>query len=264
MADNPLSVALPPSPTTAACFTSTGIKDVSINEKHTEIGHDMTKLMSSIDSVDQDSITPCFDSNPSPTLPPEEGLHDTCTKDAQLPKMTTKNGSKLNASLMDADSTSQDNTTLLSAAHFDYGQSPIPLFAACPKDIDIEDVPLTEETTRKGQKSTNFLLEKVPNHSNKIIMVSAAHFDSGFMSSLANTASGIKSNIRNASTERNASNNGQKMMDFTTEDNSTNPTNNSPLSPAPLDIAMDVYSMLVPSHMKRAQSTQNTKKQINI
>ena len=121
-----------------------------MNEKHTEIGHEMTEFMSSIDSFDQDSITSCFDSNPSPTLPSEEGLHDTCTKDAPLPKMTTKNGSKLTASLIVAVSTSQDNTTLLSAAHFGYGQSPFPLFAACPKDIDIEDVPLTEETTRKG------------------------------------------------------------------------------------------------------------------
>ena len=264
MADNPLSVALPPSPPCAACFTSTGINDVSINEKTSKIGQEVTEFMSSIDSFDQDSITPCFDSSASPTLPSEEGLHDTCTKDAPLLKMTTKNGSKLTASLMVAVSTSQDNTTLLSAAHFGYGQSPIPLFAACPKDIDIDNVPLTEETTRKGQKLTNFLLDKVPNHSNKITMVSAACFDSGSMPSLDNTASGIYSNIRDASTDRNASKSGQKMMDFTTDDKSTNPTTSSPLSPAPLDIEMDDYSMLAPSHMKRAQSTQNTKKQINI
>ena len=74
MMDNPLSVALPPSLPTAACFTNTGIKDVSINELNTGIGQEMTELMSSIDSFNQDRITPCFDSNPSPTLPFEEGV----------------------------------------------------------------------------------------------------------------------------------------------------------------------------------------------
>ena len=156
MADNPLSVALPPSPPTAACFTNTGIKDASINEKNTEIGQEMTEFMSSIDSFDQDRITPCFDSNPSPTLPFEEGIHETGIKDAPLPKMTTKNGPKLTAFLMVEDPTSQDDTTLLSAAHFNNGWSPIPLIAACPKDIGIEDVPMTGETTRKGQKLSFF------------------------------------------------------------------------------------------------------------
>ena len=74
MADNPLSVAFPPFPPTAACFTNTGIKDVSINEENTEIGQEMNEFMSSIDSFDQDRFTPCFNSNPSPTLPFEEGV----------------------------------------------------------------------------------------------------------------------------------------------------------------------------------------------
>ena len=74
MADNPLSITLPHSPPTAACFTNTGIKDASINEKNTEIGQEMTEFMSSIDSFDQDRITPRFDSNLSPTLPFEEGF----------------------------------------------------------------------------------------------------------------------------------------------------------------------------------------------
>ena len=153
MADNPLSVALPPSPPTAACFTNTGIKDASINEKNTEIGQEMTEFMSSIDSFDQDRITPCFDSNPSPTLPFEEGRHESGIKDAPIPKMATKNGPKLTAFLMGDDPTSQDDTTLLSAAHFDYGRSPIPLIAVFPNDSEMEDVPMTEEVTRKGTSS---------------------------------------------------------------------------------------------------------------
>ena len=82
MTDNPLSVALPPSPPTAACFTNTGIKDVPINEKSTEIGQEMTEFMSDVDSSDQDNITPHFDPNPSSTLPFAKDLHDTCIKDA--------------------------------------------------------------------------------------------------------------------------------------------------------------------------------------
>jgi hypothetical protein len=121
MTDNPLSVALPPSPPTAACFTNTCFKDVPINEKSTEIGQEMTEFMSDVDSFDQDSITPCFDSNPSPTLPLTEDLHDTGIKDASSPKTTTKNGPKLTAFLREDDPTSQDDTTLLSAAHFDKG-----------------------------------------------------------------------------------------------------------------------------------------------
>ena len=184
MADNPLSVALPPSPPTAACFTNTDIKDVSINEENTEIGQEMTEFMSSIYSFDQDRFTPCFDSNPSPTLSFEEGLHDNGINEAPLPKRTTKNGPKLTAFLMVDDPTSQDDTTLLSAAHFDNGWSPIPLIAACPKDIGVEDVLMTEETTRKGQNLTNFLLDNAPSDSNKITMVSDAHFDSVSMPSL--------------------------------------------------------------------------------
>ena len=94
MTDNPLSVALPPSPPTAACFTNTCFQDVSINEKNAEIGQEMTEFMSSIQSFDQDRITPCFDSNLSPTLPFEEGRHESGIKDAPLPKMTMKNRSE--------------------------------------------------------------------------------------------------------------------------------------------------------------------------
>ena len=79
----------------------------------------MTEFMSSIDFFDQDRITPCFGSNPSPILPFEEGLHETGIKDAPLTKITTKNGPKLTAFLMEDDLTSQDDTTLLSDAHFD-------------------------------------------------------------------------------------------------------------------------------------------------
>ena len=208
MADNPLSFALPPSPPTAACFTNTNIKDASINEKNTEIGLEMTEFVSSIDSFDHDRITPCFDSNPSPTLPFEEGQHESGIKDTPLPKMKMKNGPKLTAFLMVDDPTSQDDTTLLSAAHFDYGRSPIPLMAVFPNDIGIEDVPMTEETTRKGQKLTNFLLDNSPNDSNKFTMDSDAHLDSISMPSLPNTASGINTNIRNVSTDRNSSKNG--------------------------------------------------------
>ena len=160
--------------------------------------------MSSIDSSDQDRFTPCFDSNPSSTLPFEEGLHDTGIKDAPSPKRTTKNGPKVTAFLMVDNPTSQDDTTVLSAAHFDDGRAPIPLIAACPEDIDIEDVPMTEETTKKGQEFTNFLLDNAPNDSNKITRISEAHFDSVSMPSLPNTASGINSNTNNASRARNS------------------------------------------------------------
>ena len=37
---------------------------------------------------------------------------------------------------------------------------------------------MTEETTRKGQKLTNFLLENAANDSNKFTMDSDAHLDS--------------------------------------------------------------------------------------
>ena len=63
-----------------------------------------------------------------------------------------KEWTKLTAFLIDADLTSQDDTTLLSAAHFDYCRSPIPLIAACPEDIGIEDVPMTEKQP-KGDKN---------------------------------------------------------------------------------------------------------------
>ena len=159
MMDNPLSFTLPPSPPMAACFTNTGIKHVSINEENTEIGQEMAEFMLDADSFDQDIITPCFDSNPSPTLPLAKDLHDSGIKDASLPKTTTMNRTKLTAFLREDDHTSPDDTTLLSAAHFDNGRSPIPLIAAFPKDIGIEDVFMTEKTTRKGQKLTNFLIK---------------------------------------------------------------------------------------------------------
>ena len=111
---------------------------------------------------------------------------------------------------------------------------------------------------------TNFLLDNAPNDSNTVTMVSDAHLDSVSMPSLPNTASGINSNINNASRARNSSKNGQKMMDSTTDDSSTNLHNNTPLSPAPLDTEMEDHSMFETSHIKRAHSTQNTKKQINI
>ena len=126
------------------------------------------------------------------------------------------------------DPTSQDDTTLLSAAHFDNGWSPIPLITACTKDIGIEDVPMTEKNTRKGQKLTNFLLDNPFNDSNKFTMVSDAHFDSVPMPTLPNAACGIKTNTKNASMDRNAFKNGQKMMDSTTDDNPTKSTNNTP------------------------------------
>jgi hypothetical protein len=86
MADSPHSVALPPSPPTAVCFTNTCFKDVPINKKSTEIGQEMTEFMSDADSFDQDSLTLRFDSNPSPTLLFAEDLHDTGIKDASLPQ----------------------------------------------------------------------------------------------------------------------------------------------------------------------------------
>ena len=89
-------------------------------------------------------------------------------------------------------------------------------------------------------------------------------FDSAPLSSLPNAALGISTNIKNASMDRNTSRNGQKMTDFFTDNNSTNPNNNTPLSQEPLDIDMDDQSMLAPSHMTRAHSTQNTKKQIDL
>ena len=162
------------------------------------------------------------------------------------------------------DSTSQDDTTLLSDAHFDKGRSPIPLIAAFPNDIGIEDVLMTEKTARKGQKLTNFLLDNAPNDSNKITRIPDAHFDSVSIPSLPNAACGINTNIKNASMDRNAFNNGQPTMDSTTDDNSTNLHNNTPFSLEPLDSDMDDQSMLAPSHMKRAHSIQNNKKQIDI
>jgi hypothetical protein len=264
MMDNPLSVALPPSPPTAASFTNTGIKDVSITEKNTKIGQEMNEFMSDVDSFDQDSITPHFDSHPSPTLPFAKDLHDTGIKDTSSPRTTTKNGPKVTAFLREDDPTSQDDTTLLSDAHFDKGRSPIPLIAAFPKDNGIEDVFMTEMTTRKGQKLTNFLLDNAPNHFNKITRISDTHFDSASMPPLPNDACGINTNIKNASMDRNVFKNGQTMMDSTTDNHSTNLHNNTPFSLQPLDSDMDDQSMLAPSHMKRAHCSQNNKKQIDI
>ena len=93
---------------------------------------------------------------------------------------------------------------------------------------------------------------------------SDALFDSAPLSSLPNAALGINTNIKNTSMDRNTSRNGQKTLDSTIHDSSTNPNNNTPLSQEPLDIDMDDQSMLAPSHMTRAHSTQNTKKQIDI
>ena len=140
----------------------------------------------------------------------------------------------------------------------------MPLTAACPKDIGTEDVLMTAKTIRKGQKLTNFLLDNIPNDSNKITRFSDAHFNSVSMPHLPNAACGINTNIKNASMARNASKNGQKMMDSTTGDSSTKSNNNTPLSPEPLDSDMDDQSMLALSYMKRAHSTQSTKKQIDI
>ena len=54
------------------------------------------------------------------------------------------------------------------------------------------------------------------------------------------------------------------MKNSTTDDNPTNVQKNTQLSPAPLDTEMEDHSTLAPSHMKRAHSTQSTKKQIDI
>jgi hypothetical protein len=123
---------------------------------------------------------------------------------------------------------------------------------------------LRQKKPRRRQKLTNFFLDNAPNDSNKRTMVSDTHFNSVPMPLLPNATCGINTNINNASRVRNSSKNGQKMIDSTTDDSSTNPNNNTPLSPEPLDIDMDDQTMLAPSHMKRAHSTQNTKKQIDI
>ena len=123
---------------------------------------------------------------------------------------------------------------------------------------------MTEKTTRKGQKLTNFLLDNAPHDSNKITRISDTDFDSTCMPPLPNAACGINTNIKNASMDRNAFINGQTMMDSTTDDHSSNLQNNTPFSLEPLDSDMDDQSMLAPSHMKRAHSIQNNKKQIDI
>ena len=122
-----------------------------MNEMTTEIGQEMTDFLPDGDSIDQDNITPCFDSNPSPTLLFAEGLHDTSIKDAPIPNMTTKNGPKLTAFLREDDPTSQDDTTLLSTSLFNNVWSPISLIAVCPKDIGIEDVPMTEKQPERDR-----------------------------------------------------------------------------------------------------------------
>ena len=81
----------------------------------------------------------------------------------------------------------------------------MPLIVACPKDNGIEDFPMTEKTTRKGEKLTSFLLDNAPNDSSKITKISDAHFDSVSMPSLPNAACGINNNTKNASMDRNAS-----------------------------------------------------------
>ena len=136
-------------------------------------------------------------------------MHDNGIKDASSPKTITKNGPKLTAFLREVDPTSQDDTTLLSDAHFDKGRSLIPLIAAFPKDIGIADVLMTEKTTRNGQKLTNFLLDNAPNDSKKITRISDTDFDSASMPPLPNSACGINTNIKNASIDRNAFRGGQ-------------------------------------------------------
>ena len=95
------------------------------------------------------------------------------------------------------------------------------------------------------------MLDNAPNNFNKITMVSDAHFDSVPMPLLPKVACGININIKNDYRARNASKNEQKMMDSTTDDSSTNPANNTPLFPEPLDINMDDHPMLAPSHINR-------------
>jgi hypothetical protein len=123
---------------------------------------------------------------------------------------------------------------------------------------------MTEKTTRKGQILTSSLLDNAPNHCNKTTLFSDAPFDSAPLPSLPNATLCINTNIKNASMARNTYKNGQKMTGFIADDNSIKPDNNTLLSPEPHSIDMNDQSMFAPSHMKRAHSTQNTKKKIDI
>ena len=144
------SAPMPPLPN-AAFGINNNIMNASMDRNASKNGQKMTDFLSDFDSIDQDSNTSCFDSNPSLTLLFAEGLHDTGIKDAPLPKMTTKNGLKLTAFSMDDDPTSQDDITLLYFAHFNNVWSPIPLITACTKDIGIEDVPMTEKQPERDR-----------------------------------------------------------------------------------------------------------------
>ena len=224
----------------------------------------MTKFMLIVNSFDQDDNTSGFDSTSPNTLQLAEGVHDTGIMEAFLPKTTTKNGQKLTAFLMADDHTRQDDSTLLSVANFNTACSPIPLITGCPKNINSAEVPMTEITTRKGQNLTNFLLDNAPIDCNKNTLFSDALFDPALLPSVPKVTSGINNNIKDVSMVRNTSNNQQKMTELIADDASTNLDNNTVLPTEPPDIDMDDQSILAPYHMKRAHSTQNTKKQIDI
>jgi hypothetical protein len=212
-----------------------------MTEKTTKIGQEMTDFMPNVDF-----------------------LIRTINKDAPLPKTTKKNILKLPASLMDDDPTSQDEWHCflqLSSTLFTLQFHSLQLVQ---KSIGIEDVPMTSNIAREGQILTNFFLDNDHSECNKITMFSDAPFDSAPMPSLPNTALCINTNIKNASMDRNISRDGQKMTGFIADDYPPNQDNNTLLSQEPLDIDMDDQSMLDPSHMKRAHSTQSTKKQIDI
>ena len=264
MADDPRSVALPSSPPSAVCSIKTGVKDGSMTEKKSKIGQEMTEFMPDVNSFDQDDNTPGFDSTFPNTLQLAEGVHDTGIMEAFLPKTATKNGQKLTAFLMADDHTRQDDSTLLSGENFNTVCSPIPLVTGCTKIIDSAEVLLTELTTRKGQNSTNLLLDNAPIDCNKNTLFSDALFDPAPLPSMPKVTPGINNNIKDVSMVRNTSNNQQKMTELIADDASTNLDNNILLPTEPPDIDMDDPSILAPCHMKRAHSTQNTKKQIDI
>ena len=229
MADNPLSVALPPSPPSAVCSIKTGVKDGSMTEKTSKIGQEMTEFKPDVDSFDQDDNTSGFDSTSPNTLQLAEGVHDTGIMEAFLPKTATKNGQKLTAFLMADDHTRQGDSTLLSVANFNTACSPIPLITGYPKNIDSAEVPMTEITTRKGQNLTNFLLDNAPIDCNKNTLFSDALFDPALLPSVPKVTPGINNNnnFKDVSMVRNTSNNQQKMTELIADDASTNLDNNT-------------------------------------
>ena len=265
MADDPRSVARPSSPPSAVCPIKTGVKDGSMTEKTSKIGQEMIKFMPDVDSFDQDDNTSGFSSTFPHTLQLAEGVHDTGIMEAFLPKTTTKNGQKLTAFLMADDHTRQDDSTLLSGANFNTACSPIPLITGCPKYINSAEVPMTEITTRKGQNLNNFLLDNAPIDCNKNTLFSDALFDPALLPSVPKVTPGINNNnIKDVFMVRNTSNNQQKMTELIADDVSANLDNNTLLPTEPPDNDMDDQSILAPYHVKRAHSTQNTKKQIDI